>query len=166
MLHANVIHKIWFSPDSERSDAFLRLIQQQPSSAAPDRDDRRTEQEDLNAVNVYGFRHEYSMGRDSLPPDLQEAVATWEAPLNPNFQVEFWNEKRVRAFLKKEYGAEMLRVFDVLKPAAWKADLARAAIVGRWGGWYSDIKQVLLRPLEGVLEEVRIRPLEGVLEEA
>ena len=38
--------------------------------------------------------------------------------------------------------------YDALLPLAWKADLARLVIIHEFGGWFSDSKQVLLKPLD------------------
>ena len=104
---------------------------------------------------MYLHRDGYAMRRSELPAEYQAALASWEGDNNPNYQVRFWAERDIRVFLNEQYeggtdGAEnsALKAYDTIIPYSWKSDLARFAIVNRLGGWYSDTKQVLLRPLD------------------
>ena len=85
-----------------------------------------------------------------LDPRMRAAVSSWEAPHNPGYRVVFWNAVKIRTFLRKEYGARELEIFDALVPGAWKADFARYCILAKLGGWYADMQTVLLKPLREV----------------
>lgn len=88
---------------------------------------------------------QYAIARGALPTKLQAAFASWEGELNPDHHIRFWNERDVRRFLRTEYDQELLDVFDTIIPESWRSNLARFAIVGKLGGWYSDIQTVLLK---------------------
>ena len=89
-----------------------------------------------------------------LPDRLRAAMKSWEGDRNPGYQVRFWNENAVRAFIERDWGPELLDTYDTLIPPTWKADLARYAIIARLGGWYADMQTVLLKPLDKVLASV------------
>lgn len=50
-----------------------------------------------------------------------------------------WSAEEARALLGEDFGPEAVAAFDALRPYAYRADLARYAIVHRHGGWYADI---------------------------
>ena len=43
--------------------------------------------------------------------------------------------------------SDVLNAFDMLKPLAYKADLARYCLIYKLGGWYADIS---LKPVVGL----------------
>jgi len=87
----------------------------------------------------------YFLSRSDLPERIAATFSSWEHPtLNPEYRLEFWNERRIRRFLKEEWH-DLLSVYDAIKPLSWRANLARFAIIAKLGGWYADIQVTLLR---------------------
>ena len=75
-----------------------------------------------------------------------------------------WTADESRMILGEDFGPEAVHAFDTLQPYAYKADLARYAIVHRHGGWYADIGlRAFVRPaLERPVALVAFRDRQAV----
>jgi mannosyltransferase OCH1-like enzyme len=51
----------------------------------------------------------------------------------------------------KSMGERYLRIYDVLLPAAYKADVWRYTVVYKYGGCYMDAGSITVRPLVELL---------------
>ena len=58
---------------------------------------------------------------------------------------KLWNLTDTRDFLKKHYHNSVLEAFEILKPFAFKSDLARYCIINHFGGFYGDLSVNRLR---------------------
>ena len=83
----------------------------------------------------------------SIPYEIKDAHNSWSR-LNPGYQIKYYNGKDCEEYLSKHFGPGFLRVYNQINAYAGKADLMRACIVYNEGGWYSDWKQVCLKPLD------------------
>jgi mannosyltransferase OCH1-like enzyme len=54
-------------------------------------------------------------------------------------QYRFWTTTKIRDFLFEEYPSTVLNAYDLLKPFAYKSDLARYCILNKMGGTYADL---------------------------
>jgi mannosyltransferase OCH1-like enzyme len=73
--------------------------------------------------------------RDALPPPAVEEIRC-RAGGDP---YRMWFLDDVRVLISDVYGPEVLTAFDILRPFAYKADLARYCIVNHIGGIYIDL---------------------------
>ena len=60
--------------------------------------------------------------------------------LNPEFNIQLFNDNDCRDFIQNNFPEDILSAFDTLKPGAYKADLWRLSILYINGGIYADIK--------------------------
>ena len=76
--------------------------------------------------------------------------AAWAA-LMPRWKVRIWEDATIRPLLREHY-PKLLRLYDAPgAPMAWKADVARYALVHRHGGMYADITYEVLRNFDWIL---------------
>ena len=78
-----------------------------------------------------------------MTPALIEAHQSWTM-MNPGYQLRYFDLSNCREYLKTHFHPIFSKAFDCLQPYAAKADLFRAAVVFREGGWYSDWNQQCL----------------------
>jgi len=73
--------------------------------------------------------------------------------MNPGWEHRFYDYDDRRAFIAREYGADILRRYDAIDPAygAARADLFRYLLLYKEGGVYLDMKSSTARPLDEVL---------------
>ena len=82
-----------------------------------------------------------------IPPDIKDAHASW-VRLNPGYEIKYYNGKDCENYLLKHFGPKYLRLYKKINAYAGKCDFMRACIVYNEGGWYSDWKQVCLKPID------------------
>jgi hypothetical protein len=85
-------------------------------------------------LNIY-----LTWGTKELPIKMQENVDRMRK-VNPEFNIQLYDDYDCRKFIKKHFSKDILTAFDTLKPGAYKADLWRLCILYINGGIYSDIK--------------------------
>jgi hypothetical protein len=89
--------------------------------------------------------------------DLPEALARNVAELremNPQWDYQFYDDRAVEGFIRREYGSTILRDYLKIRPVygAARADLFRYLAIYRYGGVYLDIKSRFQRPIDEVLQ--------------
>src|SRR5690606_8039351 len=88
----------------------------------------------------------------ALPPELNDNMAHLRA-LNPGWELRFYDDDAVEAFIARHYGAKVLAIYHRINPnyGAVRADLFRYLLIYREGGVYLDIKASMNSPLDEVL---------------
>lgn len=81
---------------------------------------------------------------------LPESVSSFFANIT---NVKIWENEEIIDFIRDNYGREVQNSYLVLKAYAAKADLARVAIINKCGGFYSDINNTILSPLENIVDQ-------------
>ncbi|MBE1206653.1 glycosyltransferase family 32 protein [Aminobacter carboxidus] len=66
----------------------------------------------------------------------------------PNAEYRRYGNDELVAFLAENYPEPVLRAYRALTPYAFKADLARYCLLHTYGGLYSDLSYLHLRPIE------------------
>ncbi|WII90270.1 glycosyltransferase [Kingella negevensis] len=91
-----------------------------------------------------------------LPTALDTAVKSVKSVLAnvAHTQHTIYLKEPLRAWINQEYGAEMLKAFDKLKPFAYQADLARYLLLYRLGGWYFDIAIRVVSPTTNIPDDI------------
>jgi mannosyltransferase OCH1-like enzyme len=83
---------------------------------------------------------------DVIPSNIQNAINTWK-DLNPGYTLKIWYHNDCLNYLKKYFTEAHVNCFNGFIPYAYKADFFRYCVIYNEGGWYTDIQQVLLVPL-------------------
>jgi len=105
-----------------------------------------------NSVNQYIPRVIYQTFKSkTINTKLYENVESW-INLNPSYQYEFYDDKRIRHFLLTEYGPKYVERFDSIKVGASKSDYFRILIIYKFGGVYADLDNKLLKPLDEIIK--------------
>jgi mannosyltransferase OCH1-like enzyme len=66
----------------------------------------------------------------------------------PEAEYRLYNDADIVDFLAKHYPKSVLHTYQTLTPFAFKSDLARYCLLHTFGGLYSDLSYLHLRPLE------------------
>ena len=82
-----------------------------------------------------------------LPEGLKGALETWYRK-NPGFKVKMYSGDDCVQYIREHYDEKILQAYLKLKPYTYRCDFARHLILFKEGGWYSDLRQVCLEPLE------------------
>jgi hypothetical protein len=85
----------------------------------------------------------------AIPDNIQNAINTWKT-LNPGYTLKIWNNDDCLNYLKNNFSEDHVNCFNGFIPYAYKADFFRYCVIYNEGGWYSDIQQVLLVPLNKI----------------
>ena len=82
---------------------------------------------------------------------LVEAQKSWSI-MNPGYAIRYFNLNLCREYIMEYYHPVFLRAFDCIEAFSGKVNLFRMLVVYAEGGWYSDWKQVCLKP--NLLDEI------------
>ena len=88
-------------------------------------------------------------------PDLIKNVLQNALDYNPGIIQVYLDDDDCRTFLKQHY-PKHVRLFDSLKPGAFKADLVRICLLLKYGGVYSDIGHEYNQSFLPLLEDVSL----------
>ena len=69
--------------------------------------------------------------------DIEKYSKNWKV-LNPEWDIELYDDKRCKDFLLKEYSQLYVDIFDYIKHGPIKADFWRVCIINKYGGLYVD----------------------------
>lgn len=83
----------------------------------------------------------------TFPDGLKKALESFYR-LNPGYTVKMYSGDTCIEYIKTHFDPEVLEAYRALKPYSYKCDLMRHLILYTEGGWYSDIRQVCLEPLD------------------
>ena len=73
---------------------------------------------------------------------------------NLNHRLVYVNDSQIRNVLSghtAELGNDVVRLFESLRPGAYRADIGRFALLWAFGGIYSDLPQTFARPLDAII---------------
>ncbi len=87
------------------------------------------------------FNPEYS----DLPQAVKDNIENTKRQ-NPEYEIRYYSNTESEKFIRDNF-PEYLEDYNVLVPGAYKADLLRLLLLYRYGGVYSDIGIVYLKPL-------------------
>lgn len=89
------------------------------------------------------------MEMPSLPDGFKNAIQSYKT-LNPGYTHTLYTGNDCRKFIKKHFDQKTLYNFDKLVPYAFKCDFFRLLVLWVHGGWYADVRQVCLQPLDNL----------------
>ena len=84
-----------------------------------------------------------------IPEGMNKAIETWYR-LNPGYKVKIYSGESCINYIKRHFDDEVLKAYQTLKPYSYKCDLMRHLIMYNEGGWYSDIRQICLEPIDNL----------------
>jgi mannosyltransferase OCH1-like enzyme len=76
--------------------------------------------------------------------------------MNPDYTFNIFDDNECRDFIANHYDSTILKAYDDIIPAAFKADLWRYCYLYINGGVYLDIKTVCAKPLNSILHNKEI----------
>jgi len=86
--------------------------------------------------------------RDSFPDTIKDIFIDL-INKNPEYELYYFDNDECDQFIK-DYG--VFNYYDKLIPGAFKADLFRVCLLEKYGGCYSDLSQIIVVPLNDILE--------------
>ena len=84
--------------------------------------------------------------------DLEKYSKNWKV-LNPEWEIELYDDERCKDFLLDEYSQLYVDIFDYIKDGPIKADLWRVCILNKYGGLYIDADIVPIVPLSEYIDD-------------
>ena len=93
------------------------------------------------------IQHDNTFG--TIQSEIQNAHDSWSR-LNPGYKIKYYNGKDCEEYLMRYFGRKHLQTYQNINAYSGKVNFMRACIVYNEGGWYSDWKQVCLKPLDGL----------------
>jgi hypothetical protein len=72
---------------------------------------------------------------------------------NPGWKIKLYDDKECADFIFTNYGELMYNLFKSIKDGPIKADLFRICILHYYGGVYSDIDNIILKPLDEIIQK-------------
>lgn len=93
------------------------------------------------------IQHDNTFG--TIQSEIQNAHDSWSR-LNPEYKIKYYNGKDCEEYLMRYFGRKHLQTYQNINAYSGKVNFMRACIVYNEGGWYSDWKQVCLKPLDGL----------------
>ena len=76
-------------------------------------------------------------------------IEKWEK-LNPEFNINFFDDEKIIEFLNKEYDYTYSSFFKKIKFGRYKADFFRYCYLYKYGGYYFDIDIEPLEPIKNI----------------
>jgi len=83
----------------------------------------------------------------TMPDGMKKSIETWYR-MNPGYKLKLYSGNDCVEYINKYFDEDILIAYNKLKPYSYKCDLMRHLILYNEGGWYSDIRQVCLEPLD------------------
>jgi len=83
---------------------------------------------------------------------MKEYAGNWKL-LNPEYEIELYDDEMCETFLLEEFGELHREIFRYIPDGPIKADFWRVCILYKYGGIYCDIDNQPLMSLEHVIEE-------------
>ncbi|HUR80983.1 MAG TPA: glycosyltransferase [Thermoanaerobaculia bacterium] len=106
-----------------------------------------------NASGIPRIIHQiWIQGAAALPARYRELTATWTLR-HPGWTHRLWDESSLRAVLN---GTAWWRVYEKQPELTARADVARYALLQRFGGVYADVDVECRRPVDSLLGDARL----------
>lgn len=83
----------------------------------------------------------------SFPISIEENIRSLKV-FYPQANYKLWNLSEIDQFIKENFSPDVLESFRLLKPYAYKADLARLCLLYHFGGLYVDLGIRLIQAIE------------------
>lgn len=86
-----------------------------------------------------------------LPQRMLDSCRSW-LDKNPEYDYIFFDKNDRLKFITRYFDKKILNIYNSLSHGAIKADLFRSCYIYKYGGVYSDVDQLCLKPLSGIID--------------
>ncbi|MGR3636054.1 MAG: glycosyltransferase family 32 protein [Shimia sp.] len=84
---------------------------------------------------------------DKFSSEMHRNIASFKA-VYPEVSYALYDDLKILSFLEQNFERDVVAAYQALTPFAFKADLARYCLLYHFGGLYSDLSHLHLRPIE------------------
>lgn len=84
---------------------------------------------------------------NQLPKNIVQYVNTWKN-LNPEYEYRYMSDTQCLEFVKNYFDKDIYQTFKSVPVPVMKADLWRLLVTYRFGGVYSDLDTICLKPIK------------------
>ena len=85
----------------------------------------------------------------NIPPNILSDISK----SNPGWKIYLYDDIMCKEFILQHFGLRLSELFTTIKDGPIKADLFRICILYINGGVYTDIDNILLKPLNTIIQE-------------
>lgn len=75
------------------------------------------------------------------------AINSWKK-IYPDYNLIIYDSIKINKFILEYYGEDFLNIYNILIPYSFKCDFVRYLLLYKFGGVYSDLKQVILERID------------------
>ncbi len=100
----------------------------------------------VEQINQILVNNTYCLPSD-LPAIIEANIASLRA-VYPHAKYRLWSGNELREMIAANFEPAVLDAFDVLRPFAYKCDLARVCLLYLYGGLYSDLAMRFVSPMK------------------
>ncbi len=87
-----------------------------------------------------------------LSDAMYDNIQLW-IKYNPDWELNLYDDQECIEFIKSNFDKEVFDAYNNLFPTAYKADLFRYCLLYKYGGAYTDVKMVPLKPLAEIVSK-------------
>lgn len=103
----------------------------------------------MKKINFVWLSPNQSIGQDDLPKSICNNIASF-SKFHPDFEVVIWDYSKIYKEFSNDF--QLMNAFNLCRFEAMKSDLIRVALIYKFGGFYSDLKNVACQSfLENIL---------------
>ena len=85
---------------------------------------------------------------DKLPKGIMiNAINIWKE-FYPDYELVIYDSEKINDFYLEHYGVEFIYIYNMIIPNAFKCDFFRYCLLYKFGGVYSDLKQVPIEKID------------------
>ena len=112
-----------------------------------------------NKVKSYNINRDIN-DKNEIPKNLFLCYKNKEIPetilnnfkkLNKNWNIQFYDDDECRNFINEHYN-DLSELFNKIKDGPIRADLFRLCILNKYGGFYTDIDNIINSPLDDFID--------------
>ena len=103
----------------------------------------------VNNKTIPKIIYQTYINKDKVPSIVFENIKKYA----DSYEYHFYNDDDCKTFLKTYFEPKILNKFNSMKTGAHKADLFRYCILYLYGGYYIDIKSILIKPLNKIFNK-------------
>jgi len=103
----------------------------------------------INNKTIPKIIYQTYSNKDKVPSIVFENIKKYA----DSYDYRFYNDDDCKTFLKTYFQPKILNKFNSMKKGAHKADLFRYCILYLYGGYYIDIKSILIKPLNKIFNK-------------